>query len=146
MNSVVIRVATKSTIFDPLFKRLPYPIAAALVRGIRSFTTIFIAALIASVADGSIFHEIQAIPPGQIPLLVAVISPILMGVDKWLRERGLQEEIKDLQTSGISTGPPEDIINPPPAPTVILTDDEPILLEDDPVPLTPRDDPPISPV
>lgn len=116
MSDIVVVVEKKSQLFDPIFKAFPYPIAGAIVRGLRGFIAVVMPAIIAAVADGSIFANIHFIPQGNIPLIVAIATPIVLGIDKWLREKGLEDELKDLPTSLVTSGPPKDETNllPPP--------------------------------
>lgn len=114
-------VEPKSSIFDPIFNKLPYPIASGLVRGLRAFLGILMPVLIAAIADGSIFSNIHVIPQGYIPLIIALATPFVLGIDKWLREKGLEDAVAKASTSLASTGPaptdtladtPTDIPNP----------------------------------
>lgn len=105
-DDVVVRDEKKSTLFDPIFKKLPYPIASGIVRGIRAFFAIVMPILITGIADGSLLEGKFTIDPKL--TAVAVLTPIILGVDKWLREKGLEDDTSDTPISLIGSGPTDD--------------------------------------
>lgn len=93
-----------SSVFDPIYNALPGPLGMAVVRGIRALVTIVAVAVVAGVSDGTIFANIHFIPSGELPLIEAIATPLVLSFDKWLREKGLENP--DLPTSSAVGGPP----------------------------------------
>jgi hypothetical protein len=113
-NNVVVRVARKSVVFDFLYK-LPIPsaIASAIEKGTKAFLTIVVTAFVLGVINGSIFVDFLA--PNQVPLVVAVLTPIVLGIEDWLRKHGLIEEQRALarRTNQANTRPTSSAIPGP---------------------------------
>ena len=97
----------------PILKELPFPIKSGIVRGIKVFIAIVLAAVAASFADGSIIAQITIIPPEYKPAVIMGLTTAFTAIDKWLRERGL---VADAKEAGLI--PPDAKELPPPPPLV----------------------------
>jgi hypothetical protein len=112
---LVVEPVKKSQLFDVFFQKLPYPLASALVRGIKVALAIILPALITAVADGTLIPTIHFIPAGYVPLVTALVSPILISLEKYFREQGLLDEAKQIPTSIAGNGPEDtDTLAEPP--------------------------------
>lgn len=81
---------------DNLFPAwVPYPIKGGILRAVRTAIAAVLAGVVASVGDGSLFNLIHIIPVGYAPVFTMAATTFLVGLDKWLRERGLVENAKD---------------------------------------------------
>lgn len=81
---------------DNLFPAwVPYPIKGGILRGIRTALAAILAGVVAAVGDGSLFNLVHIIPPAYSPVFTMAATTFLVGVDKFLRERGLLEDAKD---------------------------------------------------
>jgi hypothetical protein len=78
---------------DSLFPAsVPYPIKGGIIRGIRTGIAFVLAGVAASIADGSLVHEIRFLPPEYVPFVTLGLTTAFTGVDKWLREKGLVDQ------------------------------------------------------
>lgn len=98
---------------------LPYPIRGAIIRGIRTAIAFLLAGVSASIADGSLISGLGGIiPAAYTPVVTLLLTTTFVGVDKWLRERGLVEEV-EAQSGGSLTdnaGETPSVVDvPPPA-------------------------------
>jgi hypothetical protein len=80
---------------------------------------LIIAGIAASVADGSIIANISVIPVAYAPFVLAFLSTALVGLDKFLREKGLEDAAPQVTpapvTPAVQDAPdvaPPDITNP----------------------------------
>lgn len=106
-NAVVVP-EKKSPIFDVFFRNLPYPLAAAIVRGIKVALGIILPALVGALGDGTLISTIHVLPPSTAALVGMISAPIAIGIEKYVRERGLMEDIgANNPTSFAGNGPPE---------------------------------------
>jgi hypothetical protein len=112
--------------------QLPYPIRGAIIRSIRTGVAILLAGVSASIADGSIIKDLAFIPAAYSPVVIMALTTTFVGVDKWLRERGLVEEAQETaasvpvtdNTSVVSV--PAPAVNVPPKPDSDLTGPTPV--------------------
>lgn len=74
---------------------IPYPIRGAIIRAIRTGVAIIVSAVIAYVSSGGLTKDLDFLTPEQGLLLVAVLTPILTAIDKWLREKGIEGDVPD---------------------------------------------------
>jgi len=82
------------SLYDLVPKALPEPIRAGIVRGVRTAIALVLAGVTTAIADGSLLNAIKVIPPEYAVMATGVLSSIFMAVDKWLRDRGLVEDLK----------------------------------------------------
>lgn len=106
------------SIYDPIFARLPYWLAAGIVRTIKVAIAGVIAFILVALGDGSIAAQINFLPGEYVPFIIMALTTFFTGLDKSLRARGVIDEVTNLPTSGIGTGPddgqPEDpVMNQP---------------------------------
>lgn len=92
--------------------QIPYPIRGAIIRGVRTFTAIVLGGITASVADGSLIAGISIIPPAYAPAVLLAVTTALVTVDKWLRERGLIEDLKDVPPEALVKVAPVEVVGP----------------------------------
>lgn len=86
---------------------LPYPIRGGIIRAIRTGVAMIMAGVATSIADGSIIQGLNFIPAEYAPAVLLGLSTAFVGIDKWLRERGLEGDVDanlDVPTSG-AAGP-----------------------------------------
>lgn len=116
----------------PGLSRLPYPISGAIIRAIRTSIAILLAGITASIADGSIIKDFHFIPVAYSPMVISALSVTMVGVDKWLRERGLVQEAQQAALDNPLTEElPEDVsVVDVPAPAVNVNTDGPNPLTD----------------
>lgn len=100
----------KSPFFDIFFRNLPYPVASGIVRAIKTGLAFILAGLAAALADGTLLKGVGIIPAGYLPIVTTIIGMILVGVEKSARENGLLNDVKDIEISSISSGPPDEEI------------------------------------
>ena len=86
---------------------LPYPIRGGIIRGVRTAIAMIMAGVATSIADGSIIKDLSFIPAEYAPAVLLFLSTAFVGIDKFLREKGLEGDVDanlDVPTSG-ATGP-----------------------------------------
>ena len=96
----------------PVLKDLPFPIKSGIVRGIKTLIAIVLAGIATSIADGSLLGLVSFIPEEYKVFATGILTSIFLAVDKWLRERGLVEDAKEM---GVI---PQDAKELPPPPTI----------------------------
>lgn len=115
MTDIVVVTPDKSPFFDIFFQKLPYPVAAGIVRGIKVGLSFIIAAIAAGIANGSLISGIGIIPPEYTTFATLVLTSAIISAEKYLRENGLINDTKDLPTSTVSDTGPVDYVVPVPA-------------------------------
>lgn len=83
---------------------IPYPIRGAIIRAIRTAIAILLGGISAAIADGSIVSQVHFIPIAYSPVITLALSTTFVAVDKYLRERGLVEDAKELAAGTPLTG------------------------------------------
>lgn len=121
MTGVVVVPEDKSPFFDVFFRNLPYPLASGIVRAIKTGLSFILAGLAVAIADGTLLKGIGFIPAGYLPVLTVILGMLFTGLEKTLRENGLLNDVKDIEISPVSSGPPDDVVSPP-----VITNDIPI--------------------
>lgn len=75
---------------------IPYPIRGGIIRGVRTAVAFILAGVAASIADGSVIASFHFIPAAYDPAVLLGLGAAFTGVDKWFRERGLVEDIQNM--------------------------------------------------
>lgn len=70
----------------PFWRDLPYPTKGALLRAIKAALSVFVGILVAALAQGIL------LPPDVSPWIVLVVTAVLQGLDKFLRESAIANE------------------------------------------------------
>jgi hypothetical protein len=86
----------------PIWKNLPYPIKSALIRAVRAGLAGIVGILVAALAAGTL------IPVGTSPIVVVVVTLVLQGLDKYLREKNIATEAEETNTDEIPEPEPTD--------------------------------------
>jgi hypothetical protein len=110
--------------FDTLIPTsIPYPIRGAIIRAVRTAVAILVSGVSASIADGSIIQGFSFIPAAYTPVVIMLLSTTLVGVDKWLRERGLEAEANESVDAPLTDN--ISVVNVP-SPVVNVSTDTPV--------------------
>lgn len=97
---------TTFEIVQKLLKFVPLAVQLGVNRAVRTGIAAILAGVFTSIADGSILTQITVIPGAYIPTVLMGLTVFFMGVDKWLRERGLVDDSAlDIPTSEAVTAP-----------------------------------------
>jgi hypothetical protein len=75
----------------PWWRDLSYPAKGALLRAFKAALSVIVSAVLALLAQGLLFPE--TMNPAMVVLLTAVLTSILQGIDKFLRESALEREL-----------------------------------------------------
>lgn len=94
---------------------IPYPIRGGIIRAVRTGVAILLAAVAASLTDGSIISQVDFIPTEYKPAIILGLSTAFAGVDKWLRERDLVGDVPEEDADVPTSGPTEPITGDVPA-------------------------------
>lgn len=70
----------------PFWRDLPYPTKGALLRAIKAGLSVAVGILVAALAQGIL------LPPESSPWIVLIVTAILQGLDKFLRENAIAKE------------------------------------------------------
>jgi hypothetical protein len=70
----------------PFWRDLPYPTKGALLRAMKAALSVFVGVLVAALAQGIL------LPPESSPWIVLIVTAVLQGVDKFLREQQIAAE------------------------------------------------------
>jgi hypothetical protein len=70
----------------PFWRDLPYPTKGALLRAMKAALSVFVGVLVAALAQGIL------LPPEASPWIVLIVTAVLQGVDKFLRETKIAGE------------------------------------------------------
>lgn len=83
------------SLYDLIPEAIPYPIRAGIVRAIRTAIAAILAGISAAILDGSLLDAIKIVPPEWYPAATMALTTLFLGIDKWLREKGLVEDAKE---------------------------------------------------
>jgi hypothetical protein len=70
----------------PFWRDLPYPTKGALLRAIKAGLSVAVGILVAALAQGIL------LPSDASPWVVLIVTAVLQGVDKFLRENAIANE------------------------------------------------------
>jgi hypothetical protein len=82
------------SLYDIIPEAIPYPIRSGIVRAVRTAIAAVLAGVSAAILDGSLLDAVQIVPTAYYPAVTMGLTTLFLGIDKWLRERGLVEEAK----------------------------------------------------
>lgn len=71
----------------PFWRDLPYPTKGALLRAIKAGVSVTVGVLVAALAQGIL------LPPEASPWIVLIVTAVLQGLDKFLRENAIAKEL-----------------------------------------------------
>ena len=74
----------------PWWRDLSYPVKGALLRAFKAALSVIVSAVLTLVTAGLLFPE--TMDPALVVLLTAVLTSVLQGLDKYLRESSLEKE------------------------------------------------------
>lgn len=83
------------SLYDAIPGGLPYPIRSGIVRAVRTGLVALLAGVSAALLDGSLLDAVRIVPQEYYPAVTMALTTVFVGVDKWLRERGLLDEAKE---------------------------------------------------
>lgn len=70
----------------PVWRDLPYPTKGALLRAFKAALSVFVGILVAALAQGIL------LPADASPWIVLIVTAVLQGLDKFLREAAIADE------------------------------------------------------
>jgi hypothetical protein len=105
---------------------LPYAIRGSIIRGVRGVISAAVSFAVVGIGNGTILQGLHLSPEISV-LIAATLTPALQTIDKYLRERGYEED------STVNTTP-TDPIPPDTAPPVVVP----------PAPVAPTSDPAVD--
>lgn len=102
-----------------LWKRLPYPVKGAVLRGLKAGLSLMISTLLVAATAGTLF------PMAWGPVVIGMLTMGLQGVDKFIREWNIADELEE---QGVEIPEGEAAVDEPPVNTdatlpVIPTDE-----------------------
>lgn len=71
---------------------LPYSIRGSIIRGIRTFLSTVMAGIFTAITNGTIISNLNFIPKDYAPVVLLLLTTIFMTADKYLREKGLEDD------------------------------------------------------
>lgn len=73
----------------PFWANLPYKTKGALLRAMKAALSVFVGVLVAALAQGIL------LPPEASPWIVLIVTAVLQGLDKFLRESAIEAEANE---------------------------------------------------